>query len=78
MSGSFGRRAASAGVDNPTADAEAGTLFRRGSNPNPHRLTIDVDDALYRRLKLAALERGDRMAVIVREALDDSLPKEIQ
>jgi predicted polyphosphate/ATP-dependent NAD kinase len=76
MSGSsFGRRAASAGVESPTAAAEAGTLFRRGSNPNPHRLTIDVDDALYRRLKLAALERGERMAVIVREALNDSLPK---
>lgn len=39
------------------------------------RLTIDVPEALHRRLRLYAAGDGRRLADIVRELLDTNLPK---
>lgn len=71
----FGRRAASAGnTATPAPGGSVGSAFRTAGQANTHRLTIDVDDELYRRLKLASVDTNQRMSVIVRDLLAQHLP----
>lgn len=71
----FGRRAASAGnAATPAPGGSVGAAFRTAGQANTHRLTIDVDDELYRRLKLASVDANQRMSVIVRDLLTQHLP----
>jgi hypothetical protein len=71
----FGRRAASAGnATTPAPGSSVGAPFRTIGQANNHRLTIDVDDELYRRLKLASIDTNQRMSVLVRDLLAQHLP----
>lgn len=57
--------------NNPRGELGAVPAFRTASNPFNHRLTIDIDDATYRALKLASLREGASMADIIRELLQN-------
>lgn len=60
--------------NNPRGELGTVPAFRTAANPHNHRVTIDLDDATFRGLKLAALREGTSMAVIIRELLQ-SLPE---
>lgn len=42
-------------------------------NPYPHRLSVDVDDEIYRALRLLAAERGCTIVEIVRAGIAHEL-----
>jgi hypothetical protein len=52
----------------PEAHAEPGR-----PNPYPHRLSVDVDEATYRALRLLAVERGCTIVEIVRAGIAKEL-----
>lgn len=52
----------------PEAHAEPGR-----PNPYPHRLSVDVDDATYKALRLLAAERGCTIVEIVRAGITKEL-----
>ncbi len=60
--------------NNPRGELGTVPAFRTAANPHNHRVTIDLDDATYRGLKLAALREGTSMVVIIRGMLQ-SLPE---
>lgn len=43
-----------------------------------HRLQILIDDARYRRIAAAALERKTSIATVVRDAIDQALPSHVE
>jgi hypothetical protein len=55
--------------NNPRGELGTVPAFRTDANPYTHRITIDIDDASYRALKLASLREGNSMADIVRAFL---------
>lgn len=46
-------------------------VFRKAPSPTPHRLSIDVDNATYRALRIAAAERGTTIVALVRAAISE-------
>lgn len=66
----FARRSASAGITTATAPAgSVGAARRDATSPYPHRLSVDVDEDMYKALRLAAAQQGLRMVEIIRTAV---------
>lgn len=63
------RDAAAVAPDRPTSRP----VFRSAPNPFPHRLSVDVDDAMYRDIRVAAAEDGSSIVELVRAAISDRL-----
>jgi hypothetical protein len=60
--------------NNPRGELGTVPAFRAAVSPHNHRVTLDLDDASYRGLKLAAVREGTSMAALVRQMLQ-SLPE---